>query len=118
MPSEEVEDIRPEERREWRIKKSIKVGYIALAFWPFLLFAALMSGDAPGSEKASMNLFMWVLYAGAVPFATHVVARIAFDRGQYKIANCIALLPTLMIGVLLAGAIVWSIVMDLLLKFH
>jgi hypothetical protein len=118
MQNEKADDLDPEGRRERRIKGSIKVGYIALAFWPFFLFAALMSGDAPGSEKAATNLFIWVFCAGAVPFVTHVVARIAFASGQYKAANYIALLPTAVIGVFFAGVIVWAITMDLLIKLH
>jgi hypothetical protein len=68
MQNEKADDLEAEGRRERRIKGSIKVGYIALAFWPFFLFAALMSGDAPGSEKAATNLLIWVFCAGAVPF--------------------------------------------------
>jgi hypothetical protein len=86
--------------------------------WPFLFIAALISGDAPGSEQHPLRVMKGVLLAGLVPFATRITARIVSCSGRYNTANWIALLPVVALGVLFGGLILWSLVMDALIKLH
>jgi hypothetical protein len=56
MPSEQAEEVSPEERRERSFKGYIKLGYVALIFWPFLVFPSFMAFDSPnGASRASAS---------------------------------------------------------------
>jgi hypothetical protein len=95
MPSEQVDELRPEERQERSLKGYIKLGYVALIFWPFLLFPSFMAFDSPhGASRASASIILrCALCFGGLPFVTHAAARLTSGAGRYKAANWIAALP-------------------------
>jgi len=120
MPSEQAEDLSPEEQRERLLKGYIKLGYVALIFLPFLLLPAFMASDSPhGKSHALTSIILWCsLCFGGLPFVTHAVAGLLADAGRYKAANWVAALPMALVAALFGLVLVWAVVVDILLKLH
>jgi hypothetical protein len=120
MPSEQADEFSPEERQERSLKGYIKLGYVALIFWPFLLLPAFMAFDSPhGASRASASIILpCALCFGGLPFVTHIVARLNSEAGRYKAANWIAALPMTLVAALFGLVVLWAIVMDMLIKLH
>ena len=120
MPGEQANQLSPEERREQSLKGYIKLGYVALIFWPFLLLAAGMGFDSPNAARRTSPLIILLcaLCFGGLPFVTHIVARLNSEAGRYKAANWIAALPMTLVAALFGLVVLWAIVMDMLIKLH
>jgi hypothetical protein len=73
MPSKQADESSPEELREQRLKGYIKLGYVALAFWPFLLLAAGMGFDSPKPTSGTLPwiILLFALCFGGLPFVNH-----------------------------------------------